>query len=422
MTPSTLTCTVVMFIFALSLASQAEPAHSNYTIVDLGTLGGNCSFAFGIDESGKVDGFSNPPGQDCFSGGTVHAFVWQNGVMTDLGTLGGPNSLAAPGPSERGVAVGLAETSTADPNGEDFCGLGTHLVCLPFLWQSGTLSPLAPLGGNNGQASDINSRGEVVGWAETTIADPDCPSPQVLQFKPVVWLTAEARELPTFPGDPDGVAFGINDRGRVVGASGPCAAFDPDYGASLQPRHALMWHNGTVTALGNLGGNINNVAFAIDNLGQVVGTSGLQGDTANHAFLWQNGVMTDLGTLPGDVDSGGLGIRAGRVVGGSFDANGNSRAFIWENGVMTDLNALVFPTSSLFLLEATAINARGEIAGFAFQTNTGGVHAFLALPIGAGSAPKQAGGHEQNARVVMSENARQLLKQLRFGRFATATH
>ncbi len=45
---------------------------------------------------------------------------------------------------------------------------------------------------------------------------------------------------------------------------------------------------------------MNNVAFGINNLGQVAGLSGVPGDATAHAFLWQDGMMTDLGTLPGD--------------------------------------------------------------------------------------------------------------------------
>src|SRR5262249_30810543 len=45
-------------------------------LVNVGTLGGNQSFAYGVNDSGQVVGESvNASFQD-------HAFVWQNGVMT----------------------------------------------------------------------------------------------------------------------------------------------------------------------------------------------------------------------------------------------------------------------------------------------------------------------------------------------------
>jgi len=406
----------LIVLYAARVTAQRTPTQPSYRVIDLGTLGGTFSEAFGINNKGQVQGFSTLPRDTA-----VHAFVWQNGVMTDLGTLGGPNSQAFPGPNERGQAVGLSETSTPDPKGEDFCGLGTHLTCLPFLWQAGVMKALDTLGGNNGQAGDNNNRGEVVGFAETAAPDPVCPAPQVLQFKPAIWEKGEIQELPTFPGDSDGVAFGINDRGHAVGASGSCAAFDPEIGAPLQPLHALLWQNGTVTDLGNLGGTMNNVAFILNNQGQVVGTSGVPDLGRSHAFLWQDGVMTDLGTLPGDLDSGAVGINnRGQVVGISVDASGSSRAFLWQNGVMTDLNTLISGASPfLFLLHAPAINSRGEIVGFGL-TSSGDVHAYLAIPNhgNEGIAPGVAGRPSGSPKIALSEeDVRKLLQQVRLGRF-----
>ena len=89
--------------------------------------------------------------------------------------------------NEKGEVGGLSDTSIPDPNGEDFCGFGTHLICLPFVWQDGVIRPLATLGGNNGQALEVNNRGQVAGEAENTTPDPTCAPPQVFQFKPVIW-------------------------------------------------------------------------------------------------------------------------------------------------------------------------------------------------------------------------------------------
>jgi len=121
--------------------------------------------------------------------------------------------------------------------------------------------------------------------AENTTLDPICEAPQVLQFKPVIWTKREVQELPTFPGDPEGFAGPINDRGEAAGASGNC---------TTEGFHALLWQEGSVTDLGNLGGTMGNIAIDINNQGQIVGRSNLPGDTTFHAFLWQNGVMTDL--------------------------------------------------------------------------------------------------------------------------------
>ena len=168
--------------------------------------------------------------------------------------------------------------------------------------------------------------------------------------------------------------------------SGPCAPFDPNLELYLVDSHALLWQDGKVTDLGNLGGDGRfggNHACAINNQGHVVGHSDLTGDTTFHAYLWtrQTG-MRDLGTLPGDFASLAIGISdRGEVVGGSLDANFNIRATLWQNGAMTDLNTLIPANSGLYLLLAESINSSGEIVGFGV-TNTGEVHGFLATPRG----------------------------------------
>jgi probable HAF family extracellular repeat protein len=144
--------------------------------------------------------------------------------------------------------------------------------------------------------------------------------------------------------------------------------------------HAVLWKNQSPTDLGNLGGALNNVAYAINNRGQVVGASDLAGDNTGHGFFWQNGVITDLGTLPGDFWSFAFSINdRGQVVGQSCDLNFNCRAFLWQNGVMSDLNSLA-ASSSLYLIAAADINARGEIVGSGLDENSGEPLAFVATP------------------------------------------
>jgi probable HAF family extracellular repeat protein len=388
-----------------------------YTITDLGTLdGGTFSQPFFIDRYGLVSGSASLPD------GTQNAVLWLNGQMKDIGApgLGGPNSIAFVD-NESSRAVGEAETSTSDPNGEDFCGFGTHLTCLPFLWQAGGMIQLPTLGGNNGVAKAISNRGEVAGFAENSTPDPGCPAPQVLHFKPVVWEKGLIHKLPTFGGDPDGVAQQINDNGEVVGGSGTCAAFNANFLYNLVPVHALLWEKGKATNLGNLGGETGqaggNIAYDINNQGQVVGNSDLPGDTTFDAFLWTRKTgMQDLGTLSGDVASVSLSINdAGSVVGASLDANFDPRAFLWEKGVMTDLNTLIAGDSPLYLLTGCSINSRGEITGLGL-TSTGETHTYLARPTHSVATSESTSQGVISPR-VLSDDARNLLKQqLRFGR------
>jgi probable HAF family extracellular repeat protein len=300
--------------------------------------------------------------------------LWLPGLKLDMGTLGGPNSESEFAPNLSGQATGHAETSVPDPLGEDHCGWGTHLTCLPFIWQYGFKIPLPTLGGNNGGGVDINNAGQVVGAAETQVHDPSCIAPQVLQYLPAVWERERVRALPTLEGDPDGAAIANNDNGQAAGYSGNCG--------SNPFAHALLWEDGKVIHLGSLGGAKNNGAQDMNNLGVVVGFSDLPDDTATHAVVWRNGKVHDLGTLPGDVSSYAYGINnLDQVVGASCDADNNCTAFLWQNGTMTDLNALLPADSSLYLVEGLDINDFGEIVGDAYQQSTGQHPAFLAVPL-----------------------------------------
>ncbi len=363
-----------------STTQEQKKESARYTVKDLGPVGGTPGLPYHITNNGWVSGAAADPD------GTMHAVLWYRGVKLDIGTPGleGPNS-AAFGVNERRQAVGQAETSVA--NDEDFCGFNFYgflslTACLPFLWQNGVMRKLPTLGGN-GFANSINNRGEVAGLAETTVTDPT-PGCPVFQFKPVIWTNGAIGELHTYPGDTDGVAASINDHGQAVGASGTCASFNPNSGLYLVEDHALLWENGRVTDLGNLGGTggiAGNHACAINNRGQVVGHSELTDDATFHGFLWTRETgMRDLGTLPGDSASLSLGINdEGVVVGASLDAKFSPRAFLWRNGVMTDLNTLIPASSALYLLLAESINSSGAITGLAV-TSSGDLHGFLAKP------------------------------------------
>jgi len=277
-----------------------------------------------------------PPGEQDNLFGTLlngRALIDVNGFKLDLGTLGGSNSWMNWGEiNDRGQVVGDSETAVLDPNGEDICGFGTHLTCRPFLWQNGHMSALPTLGGNNGQASAINNGGQIAGFAENGTVDSSCP-PGTTNNRialPVLWENGKARALPTVGSDPDGVAFWINDQGQAVGYSGTCtaalhavswengiASTLPDLGtgaiaegisnqgqivgivgsADGTTQFGALWQDGVLTNLGLLPGDFAGLASGINNKGQVVGSNFDSNFNWSHGFIWQNGVMTDLNTL-----------------------------------------------------------------------------------------------------------------------------
>jgi probable HAF family extracellular repeat protein len=354
-------------------------AQASYRVTDLGTLhNGYFGCAMGVNNQGWTE---TQYGELDASGQLVKGRVAINvdGFTLDLGTLGGPNSWDNPFGGEindRGEAVGYSETSVPDPDGEDVCGFGTHLTCRPFLWQYFHMSDLPTLGGNNGQASAMNNRGQITGFAENGILDSTCPANTTNNriALPVLWEKGQPQPLPTVGSDPDGAADAINDRGQVVGYSGTCTA----------ALHAVLWENGKASPLPDLGAGA--TAFGINDRGQIVGLVGIPDSPAYYAALWQNGVITNLRTLPGDFTAIASGINnKGQVVGSTQDSNFNwSHAFIWQDGVMTDLNTLFPASSNLYATMANQINERGQISGMATVLSgphEGETHAFLATPV-----------------------------------------
>lgn len=423
---------LVIALTGFATLAGAQTVHwppPHYAVINLGTLGGSGSNGYGgVTNNGWVSG-------DSFLSGdaTEHAFVWRDGVITDLGTVGGANSSTpVPQKDTHGLIVGQSQGSRIDPLGEywgvaygcntpDGKCTGWQNLQFGFVWQKGVMTALPTLGGNNSSALGDNNLGQVAGWAETGKVlgeKPNgvCSPPQQLEIKAVVYgpKRGEVHILPTFPGDHLAGALGINDNGDVVGLSGGC--FVPDYqNLPAAARHAVLWRNGRVSDLGGLGGVMNNAAFVINNAGQIVGTSDPTGDATTYAVLWQNGAITNLGTLPGDFSSVAADINAqGQVVGTSCDVNFNCRAFLWDHGVMIDLKSLV--SSPLYLTSAEGINDYGEIAGTAFDPATGDTPAFLAVP----SPAAQIAGDSVKKMILPANVRASLQRRLRLGFGATA--
>ncbi|HEU5153937.1 MAG TPA: hypothetical protein VFU03_04360 [Gemmatimonadales bacterium] len=371
--------------------TSANLTTPQYTITKLSSsLGGTVNRGTAINNGGLVAGFSNLAGNQ-----TRHAALFPNGSIVDLGTLGGAScpecnsSVVWPGINNQGMVVGISETVDLDPLGEAwsctaFLPSLTGHICRGFVWNSGQMTPLATFGGNQGFATGINSRGQVVGWAETPIHDPTCNTPQVLQFRAGLWDTGlgTLTELPPLHGDSTSAATAINEVGQAVGISGDCDVAVGRFSA----RHAVLWDHGTVTEIANLGGTSWHTPMAINQNGDIVGFSNPPGDAGGifiaHAFIWtkSSGIL-DLKTLPGDVTSQALAINSrGQVVGFSTSASGVNRAFLWQDGKLMKLNDLV-PGFTDSLVSAQDINDAGQITGRVFEKSTGKTLVFVATPI-----------------------------------------
>ena len=361
-------------------------AQKSYKITDLGLNHStdNFSMVMGLNNQGwaeNMDGVVNPPIKSTST--TVasgRAVIGIYGRNVDLGTLGGDNSWTNYGGiNDRGEAVGMAETSVPDPNGEDMCAFGTKKTCRGFLWRHGQITALPTLGGNNGQAAAINNRGQIVGISETTVPDSGCPPIKQpgTTIVPVMWEKGEIRALPTLPGEPDGFVQGLNDQGQAVGATGTCTSF---------AIHAVLWENDHAFQLADLG-HTGSDSYAINDYGQAVGYVSTADGSTIVASLWQNGAhgaVTNLGILPGDGAAFATGINnRTQVVGSTFNSQGWSRGFIWQDNLMTDLNTLISKDSNFYIIAASNINQRGQISGMAMVLtgpDKDKIHAILLTP------------------------------------------
>jgi probable HAF family extracellular repeat protein len=263
----------------------------------------------GINNRGQVVGSAETTAKDKRGEPVSHAFLWQNGKMRDLGTLGGPESWAT-AINDRGQVVGGSETTATNKRGRP--------VSHAFLWQNGKMRDLGTLGGMSSFASSINNRGQVVGWADTRTANRD---------HAFLWQNGRMRDLGTLGGTKSR-GYGINNRGQVVGFSG--------YGGRTAYPHAVLWKGRTASDLGTRRGTETSYAYDINDRGEIVGESYNVGSwrSSRYAVLWREGTLIDLPSLgvpqPEETTPAAFGInKLGQIVGSSHTKSGETHAVLW---------------------------------------------------------------------------------------------
>jgi probable HAF family extracellular repeat protein len=123
-------------------------------MIDLGNLGTGTTHPFGINDSEQIVGWSLTGGSQ-----RIHAFLWENGQMRDLGTSPGGYASAF-GINELGQIVGSGNIIPGDDP------RGPHHA---FLWEDNQMIDLNRLLLPNSSwllenARDINYRGQIVGF------------------------------------------------------------------------------------------------------------------------------------------------------------------------------------------------------------------------------------------------------------------
>jgi probable HAF family extracellular repeat protein len=250
-------------------------------VIGLGTLGGHESFAAFINSRGQVTGNSSTSTRDPFPSeqqccyfpwvDEIRGFVWRDGVMHDLGTLGGPDALSYI-QNQRGQIAGFSDT-----NWRLHAATGAPTID-PFLWQHGHMTDLGSLGGTLGGVNWLNDRGEVVGQSDLR-GDKT--------FHPYLWNGRRMIDLGTLGGH-YGTANYVNDRGDVAG----WATTTGD-----QSVHGFFWDHGKMTDLPPVGGAAFATAESVNDREEVVGVLYDSRFNEISAFLWTRGHGYDLNKL-----------------------------------------------------------------------------------------------------------------------------
>src|SRR5215467_10490090 len=380
----------IAFVVALALPNQLNAQHRQYKLIDIGTLGGPRSYINppnDLGSSNQVNASSVavggadlpiPRSGPCFGPDTpepfvvIHAAQWKNGVVTDLGSLGGVDHCsAAISINNQGLIAGDSENDIIDPI------LGSY-ESRAVIWEHGQIHDLGTFGGNIGLATGVNDRGQVVGLTSTSTPDPF----SILYFQlggvttgtqtqAFLWQNGHMRNLGTL-GGPDAAAFNVNNRGQVAGMS--YTNDIPNASTGFPTLHPFLWENSRMIDLGTLGGTAGGL-IDLNNRGQVLGVSNLAGDQSADMFLWANGKLTD---LTAQSSGGTLWLAsaindAGQIVGGASFPGRDFDAAVWQNGVLTDLGTLDGDCYSF----ADAINSRGQIVGSSYSCDFSTSRAFL---------------------------------------------
>lgn len=325
--------------FAFILLGGNAWADFSYNITDLGTLG-YASYAYSINDSGQVVGWSNMIGQNGLY--IQRAVLFQPGIgIVDLGSLTPTHPSAALSISNNGQIVGWGGSQALifDPTGK---GNNTAL--------------------GRGGAFEVNENGEIVGWSHTASGD----------IHATLFDTTgggDNIDLGTCGGDVS-FAYSINNNGETVGVShgsgGGATLFDPTGNIKLDTGEA----------------------FSINNHGQIVGYQESTSGCPQASIFNPYGTTIHLGTLGGRESVARHINDNGDIVGWAYDVSGATCPTLFDStgaGINIDLNTLIDPMSGWSLEYAEGINNNGWIVGRGVNPDGFG-HAYLLTPVPVPSA------------------------------------
>ena len=333
------------FSLLLGLLFLCSNASAEVSITDLGTLGGDHSFAIAINDFDQVVGESRPSGNQ-----DPHIFLYSGGNLIDISAANniGPGTYA----STANAISNWGQIAANISNG--------HAAILV----QGTTTDLGTFGGIYSVALGINNASQAVGYYS---------SPGFLNHA-FLYSNGNMTPLGPFGVEATSIARGINDAGTIVGSATDSFSI---------PSHAFVYANGVMTDISPFG-NSESYAHAINNNGEIVGEYLTADNSAFHAFIYKNGVFTDIGSATSSETVAYAINDHGQVVGSTWVLRADScrtcqeyesHAFVYVDGTLFDLNSLLPPGSPWKLMEAFGINNNGKIVGYGLIN--GRFHAYM---------------------------------------------
>jgi uncharacterized repeat protein (TIGR01451 family) len=293
---------------AIGLASTASGdqhafRYDHGTMTDLGTLGGTQSFPHAISANGKVAGDATT------ADGQQHAFLYDETGMHDLGVLPGGTWSSAEAVNDAGQVAGVAEVAGGSYDA--------------FLYDGIVMRDLGVLpGGTHSEAMFLNAAGQVAGLANT----PDATHAFFFDGSALVDLTPDAQTAEVLR---------LSDSGVVDAKS--YTTFNSDAGP-LVVYDATGLHNvslgGSATFSRGLLFSSFGVQLSVTNAsGAVAGSSYTPGDTERHAILYDGTGLHDLSAA-----LGGFGDAFGINGAGSVVGVASGSPVLYQGDVVSNLN------------------------------------------------------------------------------------
>jgi probable HAF family extracellular repeat protein len=349
--------TITIFIMAYLFATHSAIAQQQYTITDLGKLGGRASACYEIDKDGRVTGWSETNQLNPSGVAIKKPFIWHHGTMSEIPSL-------VNGKAETAVAIATVTSSIVFPvyylTGDAETSTGsTHAFFYDSTFFSGGTRDIGLLPNTTeSHGLDVNTSGQVAGWAASANG-------------PLAFLYSQSSGITDISLGSPSAAYGINNKGQVVGYY---------FNGSYDRAFIYTISTGQRQDIKAVPGYPYSYAFSISEKGTyIVGYVADRSFTTGQyrAFIYdQASGLRIIGTVKGYARAVN---NEGHAVGTFKNSSGEDRAFIFQNGQMTDLNSLIPSGTGWVITAAKGINDAGQIVGYG--TIGGEQHALLMTPI-----------------------------------------